>query len=284
MIASFSENVLPWALARGTRTPHADRSTLRRLWVFVGGFDAAAAPRVAGFAPLDEASVPGLLADLVAKSLVQLEVADTAGRMRWRLLETVRAFARDRCGEAEESGTVEDRHLQWATELAEAREPATARCDIAALDELERELPDLRRALDHAARQPAGSTGLRLVAALAFFWARRGLGIPGAPLGEEVIAAAGRAGPRQLPRAGPVVMAYARFYGGAFPEAAAAASAALADAGESGDLGHRRRGRTPCSRGCGTSPIRTVPASCCSRRSRRRSRSRTRPPRTRSSA
>jgi predicted ATPase/DNA-binding CsgD family transcriptional regulator len=209
-----------------------ERVLLRRLGVFVGGFDAAGAARVAGFPPLDRAAVDGALSELVAKSLVQRE-PDDGRRTRWRLLETVRAFARDRGADAGETGVLDGRHLAWAAELAEDLEPATARCDVDALDRLEREQPDLRRALDHAAQDPSDGAGLRLVTALGFLWARRGHGIPGARLAEDVLTAATESSAARG-RAW-WSTAYARFYGGAFPQAAEAAAAALADAAGAGD-------------------------------------------------
>jgi predicted ATPase/DNA-binding NarL/FixJ family response regulator len=218
----------------------AERVLLRRLGVFVGGFDAAGAVRIAGFGPLDPAAVPGILAELVAKSLVQRE-PDDGVRSRWRLLETVRVFARDRAADAGETDVLDGRHLAWAAELAEELAPATARCDVEALDRLERALPDLRRALDHAAAEPADDHGLRLVTALGYFWARRGHGIPGAPLAEAVLAAA----PTSTAARGWAwwSTAFARFYGGAFPEAAEAAATALADADAAGDRALAARAR-----------------------------------------
>jgi len=210
-----------------------ERALLRRLSVFVGGFDADAAVRVAGFTPLDAATASGVLSELVAKSLVQVETT-RAGRTRFRLLETVRVYARERCAEAGEAATAAERHLAWSAELAESLQPATTRCDIDALNHLERELPNLRAALDHAARTPSVSAALRLIAALGFYWARRGHGISGTDLGEDTVAAARAAPPGERGRAWWAI-AYARFYGGSFPDALEAVTRALGDATEADD-------------------------------------------------
>ncbi|MGQ0575648.1 MAG: hypothetical protein ACT4RN_15815 [Pseudonocardia sp.] len=97
---------------------------------------------------------------------------------RLRLLETIRAFALDAPGG--ERREVADRHLAWAAGLAQRHEPAVVGAHPAALDDLEAELPNLRAALDHAADGPTPEhAGLRLLAALPWFFNLRGLAIEG---------------------------------------------------------------------------------------------------------
>src|SRR5439155_12793906 len=67
-----------------------ERTALRRLAVFSGRFDLAAAEAVCGFAPIVPTAVLELLSALVDKSLVQPEPLDG-----FRLLETVRAYGRE---------------------------------------------------------------------------------------------------------------------------------------------------------------------------------------------
>ncbi|NUR26510.1 MAG: ATPase [Catenulispora sp.] len=89
-----------------------ERRLFRRLAVFAGTFDLAAAVAVTGGVPGPTADGLGRLAD---KSLI-VRKAD-----RWRMLETVRAFAEDRLqaeGE-QESAAARLRHLGWAVECAE---------------------------------------------------------------------------------------------------------------------------------------------------------------------
>ncbi len=178
---------------------------LRRLAVFAGGWTLEAAREVTGFIPLEPDQVPGLLAGLVDASMVQLE--DAAGAGRYRLLETIRAYAADRLADAGETADLADRHLEWAAGLAQSLEAGTAAADPAALARLDAEVANLRAALDHAAgAAPAGHAGLRLVAALGFFWVHRGYalagddrtrrshrGRPGCP---GLVARPGGAGPR----------------------------------------------------------------------------------------
>lgn len=84
--------------------PEAFRAGLARLGVFSGWFDARDAASVSGTSPEDSERLVGTLVD---SSLV---VADTSGaRTRYRLLETIRAFALGRLSAAEVE-TLRSRH------------------------------------------------------------------------------------------------------------------------------------------------------------------------------
>ena len=78
----------------------AERALFRRLAVFAGGWTLAAAEEVCAGEDIDEAAVLDLLTSLVDKSLVVAEERD--GATRYRLLETVRQYARDRLLESGE--------------------------------------------------------------------------------------------------------------------------------------------------------------------------------------
>ncbi|MGW0068095.1 ATP-binding protein [Streptosporangium sandarakinum] len=97
-----------------------ERTLFRRLAVFTGGFDldaAVAVTRGGGRGP-----VADVLGRLVDKSLV----VRRGGESRWRLLETVRAFAADRLAAAGETDETRRRHLEWAAATATALEDRTA--------------------------------------------------------------------------------------------------------------------------------------------------------------
>jgi predicted ATPase/DNA-binding winged helix-turn-helix (wHTH) protein len=71
-----------------------ERIIMRRLAIFSGDFTLEAATRVVGVGEIDPGDVVGNLASLVAKSLV---AADVGGPIsRYRLLETMRAYAMDK--------------------------------------------------------------------------------------------------------------------------------------------------------------------------------------------
>jgi len=209
--------------------PH-ERVLLRRLGVFAGGWTVEAARQVAGFAPLDREEVLDLLGRLVDKSLAQL---DDSGRY-W-LLETIRAYARTRAAQAGETSTVAGHHLAWAADFAQRMEKDVERAAPACLDLVERELPNIRAALDHAAGGPdPDHNGLRLMTALAFFWTQRGYAAEGADYGLRLVAGDPAAPPALRARAR-WAGAYDRFYSFDFDRATAEANTALEEAIQAGD-------------------------------------------------
>jgi predicted ATPase len=137
-----------------------ERMLLRRLSVFAGGFDLAAAEAVCATDDLDARDVPHLVARLAEKSLVAVE--DAGRERRYRLLETVRLYAHDRAAEAGDAADVARRHADWALALAE-RELGSLRLD--------REAANLGAALDSLRADP--ERALRLCVALWPFWLRR---------------------------------------------------------------------------------------------------------------
>ena len=150
-----------------------ERALLRRLSVFAGGFTLDAAEEVGAGGLLDRYAVLDVLSHLVDKSLVQVDFGDAEGR--YRLLETIRLYARQRLVEAGESHAVWDRHLAFFLALAERAEPELAAADGPVwLDRLEREHDNLRAALQWADTTGASESALRLVTALALFFEWRG--------------------------------------------------------------------------------------------------------------
>ena len=142
-----------------------ERLLFRRLAVFAGGFELGAVEAVCAGDGLEPSETVDVLARLVEKSLVardRLEQRDAAGESRYRLLETVRLYARQQLDEAGETLALADRHADWALALAEPGGPSRARPEeanlLAALDTLR-------------ARRPPDA--LRLCVALWTFWLRR---------------------------------------------------------------------------------------------------------------
>jgi len=175
-------------LFRGARDADARQQTLRaaihwshelldedeqrlfaRLAVFAGGCTLDAAEEVAG-AELD------VLEALVQKSLVR-----HSGERFW-MLETIRGYALERLDEQGEADALRRRHAEWFLAFAERAEPHLDEADQAKwLELLEEDIANLRE----AAAQP-GLTG-RFVAALRFFWAKRGYVAEGRRLVEAVL-------------------------------------------------------------------------------------------------
>jgi predicted ATPase/DNA-binding winged helix-turn-helix (wHTH) protein len=85
-----------------------ERSLLQRLSIFTGPFTLDAAVAAAAFGQLDEMSVLDCIGNLISKSLV---AADLSGsRPRYRLLDTTRAYVREKLSETGEARDVARRH------------------------------------------------------------------------------------------------------------------------------------------------------------------------------
>ncbi len=156
-----------------------ERTLLRRLSVFWDGWTLEAAEAVGADAEGQEVISPNEVLDgltrLVDKSLV---VADEQeGEARYRLLETIRQYARDKLLEAgsAEAERVRGRHLNFFLRLAHAAEPELRRADqLTWLARLETEHGNLRAALKWALSGRETEKGLRLAADLSRFWYLRG--------------------------------------------------------------------------------------------------------------
>jgi len=112
-----------------------------------------------------------VLIGLIEQSLV---VAEEDGD-RYRMLETVRQYARDRLLESGEEEQWRDRHLAYFLALAEEAEPnLTGTQQRTWLERLEREHDNLRSALPWAAAGAGAVSGMRLASACMRFWLIRG--------------------------------------------------------------------------------------------------------------
>ncbi|MEU7579137.1 BTAD domain-containing putative transcriptional regulator [Streptomyces sp. NPDC041068] len=147
-----------------------ERAVLRRLSVFAGGCDLAAAEEVCA-GPYD---VMDVLGSLVDKSLV-VAVPSPAG-MRYRLLETVAEYAGERLDEAGDRAGAERAHLVHYREVARTSDPELrGRGQLAAVERLETEYENLRTALRHAVAAQDEQEALCLVLSLSWYWQIRGL-------------------------------------------------------------------------------------------------------------
>ena len=152
----------------------AQRLTLARLSVFAGSFELDAAEAVVGGEGIDGNDVLRLIATLVEQSL--LEVTARRGRARYRLLETVRLYARQRLSERGDPARVRDRHLAFHVELAgRARQGLTGGRPERWMARLTDDLDDLRAALDHAVDVGDLKGLVEIAESIDRFWFERGL-------------------------------------------------------------------------------------------------------------
>jgi predicted ATPase len=166
-----------------------ERQLFERLSVFVGGFNLQAVEAVCVTEEVTEPEVLDVLTRLVDKSLV---LAETAGKMtRYRLLETVRAFARERLADTDVIEATGRQHAAFFLSLAERAEPELDRRDDATwLDRLERDHDNLRAALQWLLEHCLVEEAHRLGAALCKFWVYHGHASEGRAWIEKVLALA----------------------------------------------------------------------------------------------
>jgi predicted ATPase len=147
-----------------------ERVVLRRLGIFAGGFTLSGARAVVADDEIAATEVDAIVASLVAKSLV------TAGRgdmmRRCRLLETNRAYAREKLVQSGEFDAVARRHARRYLDIfAGAAAEAETRPTGEWLAEYGPRIDNVRAALDWAF-SPAGdsSIGVALTAAAVPLW------------------------------------------------------------------------------------------------------------------
>jgi predicted ATPase/class 3 adenylate cyclase/DNA-binding CsgD family transcriptional regulator len=145
-----------------------ERVLFRRLAVFLGGFDLHAARGVAGGADVERYQVLDQLTLLLDKSLVTAD--ESAGRTRYRLLETVRQYALEKLGESGEADTVRSRHRDHYTSLA-ARLDAPAGSDYQQrIDQANIEIDNLRAAFAWSRENSDIDLALGLASSLQPLW------------------------------------------------------------------------------------------------------------------
>ncbi|MEP6637854.1 MAG: AAA family ATPase [Chloroflexota bacterium] len=147
---------------------------LDRLSVFASGCDLAAAEAICG--PADEVGgdiLDGLMA-LADQSLVKVEeMAD--GEPRFRLLDTIRAFAAERLEANGDGDLVRARHRDWFVAVAEEAAAQLSGADQRRwLERLELVHDDVRAVLDRALAAPDPSVAIGLAFSMWRFWQKHG--------------------------------------------------------------------------------------------------------------
>ena len=164
--------------------------------VFAGGFDVVALAHVGG--GLDEYLVLDGLDSLVRKSLITTE--QVAGRSRYGLLETIRAFGEERLAAADALQEARDRHVRHFADQAVAHwEMWDGPGQAIALDWIEVELANLRAAFRWASTQHDVAAACAIVAHGVMLGFTRSVFEP-VVWAEEVVPLATAADVRQLPR------------------------------------------------------------------------------------
>jgi predicted ATPase len=150
-----------------------ERCLLRRLSVFAGGFGLDAVEAACAGGGVGEEDVLDLVAGLVDKSLVVR--GDHAGRARHRLLDSVRDFASERCGQHEDLDRLRARHFgQFLAMAAQADDELRGPDQAEWLARMEAEEDNFRAALRWGLSAEDPARTLEMVWLLYHYWSWRG--------------------------------------------------------------------------------------------------------------
>ncbi|GAA2440519.1 LuxR family transcriptional regulator [Actinomadura vinacea] len=147
-----------------------ERALWARASVFSGGLDLEAAEEVCSGDGITGAEVVELIAALVEKSIFTRE--EYPGTVRFRLLETIRQYGRERLAESGRTAEIQRRHRDHYRALAaEARVRLFGADQVAWLGRLQMEHANLRTALEYCLSDPAEvRVGLGMGADLLYHW------------------------------------------------------------------------------------------------------------------
>lgn len=150
-----------------------ERAVLRRLAATADGAGADLVAAVCEGDPVPAGGALTLVARLVDRSLVT--TIEGEGGTRWRMLETVAAYAGERLEESGEAEAARRRHAAGVATLVERAAPHLRGHEQALwLARLDQEGANVRVALDTAVAAGDGPLALRLVVAAHWYWYLRG--------------------------------------------------------------------------------------------------------------
>jgi predicted ATPase/DNA-binding CsgD family transcriptional regulator len=165
-----------------------EKRLFHHLSIFAGSFTLDAAVAVSQVTPTNEYDVIERLSSLIDKSLVSVERESEA--LRYRLLESTRAYAREKLNATPEQHDVENRHLRYlATHFSNMQALATRDLSEEVSLAFAVELPDIRAALDAAWKRKELVAAGELLATIGIFWETMGLGREGIERIETFVAA-----------------------------------------------------------------------------------------------
>ena len=144
-----------------------ERQLLQRMAVFAGGAPLEGIEAACSGEGLEQDFILDLLSGLVSKSLIEVE-RQQGLETRYRLLETVRQYARERLNDSGEIERVRDRHLEYYVRLCEEAYPHIHGAGrLGWTSRLKREYDNIREAMEWAFQDAAlAEQGLRIATAL----------------------------------------------------------------------------------------------------------------------
>ncbi|NUS12845.1 MAG: tetratricopeptide repeat protein, partial [Streptomyces sp.] len=180
--------------------PDDERAVLRRASVFAGGWTLAAAEAVcADDDAIEPDDVLDLMAALVDKSLVVARHPEGSGGVRYRMLESIRAYGAERLAEAGETERTFRAHAAHFLDVAMTADPHLRGAEqLEWLRALSDERDNLQAALHRTLDAGDIHGTMRLIAALSQYWLLRGVRYEGVGPAREVLAALGPEPPEGL--------------------------------------------------------------------------------------
>lgn len=168
-----------------------ERRVFCRLAVFPSSWTIEAAARVCVGSDSSDDTLD-LLSRLVKKSLITI-VDGPGEQRRYRFLETVHHYARQRLRQSEEGDVLRDRHFEFFyTAFRDGLRLLSGPGEIDGLRRLQADHDNIRAALEWGLSSPAQvSKGVELATALIWFWVKRGLFEEGRRWLERALALAG---------------------------------------------------------------------------------------------
>jgi len=168
-----------------------EQRLFRRLATFRGSIALEAARDVCAEAGEPRGALLDRLGSLVDKSLL-LARETTGGDVRFEMLQTILEFASEKLRASGEAEAIEVRHFEQLLARAQrARDELKGPRQREVLDELERDLPNVRVALDRARARGAAAAALRLCTTLRWFWLMRGYSTEGRTWFRSLLASGG---------------------------------------------------------------------------------------------
>lgn len=142
----------------------------RRLSIFPGSFDLAAAEEVCGFGEVPAAAVFDLLDQLVAKSILLTE--RTEQQVRYRMLMTIREYGAELCEDAAELSSLRHRHRDlYLNRVVSRAEHWCGPGQSVALADTRHERPNLMVAMDWSLSTPGEhDAAARMANKLRYHW------------------------------------------------------------------------------------------------------------------
>jgi predicted ATPase/class 3 adenylate cyclase len=145
-----------------------EQAVLRSLAVFSGGWTLEAAEQVCAKKESDWDTLE-LITRLVEKSLINMY--ESSGATRYRMLETTRQYALEKLMESGEDQASHSHHFAYFLQLAQDAESQLIGPDQAQwLNHLEREHDNVRSALEWSIKERKGEEALQMAGALGLFW------------------------------------------------------------------------------------------------------------------